>query len=401
MVRDEQERARGRARPQARHAVVEARREEREEEDRALHRRPGRVAWRAPAVRSPPLVPLLALSALPSLGGACGGAPPAPRGAGAREHLVFEDPCAPRASAVARAPFACAELVPSWNARAAPGAAWLVELSVADADERWSPWLVVGAFGLEGAALARLRAELPGRTRCALGRVEIDAFVGERPFDRARLRLAAAPGAALDASVALERVAFAFSARGAPLAGAADRGAPLALDVPFRSQRALAPALAPRACSPTALAMALAFHGVARPTEEVAAALFDPLHDVYGNWSRAVQVAGALGVPGRVERLEGWAAVRALLEAGRPIVASVRALPGELPEAPLGYPDGHLLVITGLDGRGGVLVNDPALPDEAGGRARVPCEALGRAWLERRRGTAYVLAPPAAPSVAR
>lgn len=352
-------------------------------------------------MRSPPLVPLLALSALPSLGGSCGGAPPAPRGAGAREHLVLQDPCAPRASAVARAPFACAELVPSWNARAAPGAAWLVELSVADVDERWSPWLVVGAFGLEGAALARLRAELPGRTRCALGRVEVDTFVGERAFDRARLRLCAAPGAALDASVSLERVAFAFSARGAPAAGAADRGAPVALDVPFRSQRGLAPPLAPRACSPTALAMALAYHGVLRPTEEVAAALHDPLHDVYGNWSRAVQAAGALGVPGRVERLESWAAVRAQLEAGRPIVASVRALPGELPGAAGGYPDGHLLVVTGLDGRGGVLVNDPALPDEASGRARVSCDALGRAWLERRRGTAYVLLPPAAACGAR
>lgn len=316
-----------------------------------------------------------------------------------RQLLVRQEGCAGLESAVARAPFACAELVASWNVRALPpGQPYLVELCVSDGPAGWSPWLVVGAFGLDPPRLEALRAELGARTRAPGGQVEIDTYVGERPFDRARLRVVPLGEGS---SLALERAAFAFSASApslTPVAGArwpapSPAGRSPAAAVPFRSQRWEAPALRARVCSPTALAMVLASRGIERPTAAVAARAWDPLYDLYGNWSRATQTAFECGAPAWVARFGDWAEVARALEGG-PLVASVRVLSGELPGGPFEASEGHLLVLVALAADGSVAVCDPAFPDEEHGRRHYSRAALERVWLERRRGTAYVIGAP-------
>ncbi|MGE3182339.1 MAG: N-acetylmuramoyl-L-alanine amidase-like domain-containing protein, partial [Phycisphaerae bacterium] len=53
------------------------------------------------------------------------------------------------------------------------------------------------------------------------------------------------------------------------------------LDVPFFSQRTEKPEIAGRICSPTSVAMVMAYHGVTKPVAEVAAAAYDQAHDIY------------------------------------------------------------------------------------------------------------------------
>jgi hypothetical protein len=133
---------------------------------------------------------------------------------------------------------------------------------------------------------------------------------------------------------------------------------------------------------------------VDRPTLEIARACYDARHDIYGNWSRAVQAAADYGIKGLVARFTEWAAVREFIERRIPIIASVRFAPGALPGAPLPGSEGHLIVVRGFDGRGHAVVNDPARRVAEGQRVpdpqRYPLEALGRAWFGGS-GVGYVL----------
>jgi len=296
---------------------------------------------------------------------------------------------------VVRAPFPCGELVASWNLDAPPGKAVVLELSVARGEGEWSPWLLVGSWGLDADEAEALRGELPRRSMCSMGRVDVDTFVASRPIDRARLR--ARPLHGSGAGVVLRRAAFCFTASsgGDPPGEPVPASVALQLDVPFRSQRREDPALASRVCSPTSLAMVLAFHGLRHATAQVAARARDPLHGIYGNWSRAVQVAYSFGLPGYVTRFADWGDVRRALADGTPLIASVRAGAGQLGGAPFEETEGHLIVIRGLDAGGDVLVCDPAAATESAGRTHYARADLERVWFQNRKGTAYVLGPTA------
>lgn len=141
--------------------------------------------------------------------------------------------------------------------------------------------------------------------------------------------------------------------------------------------------------------MALAFHGREVSVGEVASRAHDREFDLYGNWPRNVQAAWECGVPGFVTRFNAWGAVEEHLRRGEPIIASIRAPRGVLRDAPYGELDGgHLIVLTGFDGCGGVLVNDPAVGSEDAGRRVYAMADLTEAWMALGRGTAYVLSSP-------
>lgn len=277
------------------------------------------------------------------------------------------------------------ELLLSWNVDTPAGAGFVVEVAVGDG-HGWSPWLHIGDWG-------RLPADRERVTAFEGGAVEVDVLRTQRPFSflRYRIRAWGTPGGApidvhLLAITVTDTSRLASIQPGAPSRAA--RGAGLA--VPARSQRLEDPALAARLCSPTAVAMVLAHHGVDLPTARVAQLIYDEQHDLYGNWPRAVQAAFELGVPGTLVRLSSWRAVEHFLARGIPLVVSVRVQEGELRGAPYSATKGHLLVITGFDGEDGVRVNDPAAGtlDEV---IRVyHREDLERVWM-RRGGVAYAI----------
>jgi hypothetical protein len=122
----------------------------------------------------------------------------------------------------------------------------------------------------------------------------------------------------------------------------------------------------------------------------VAERAFDAAHDIYGNWPRNIQAAFSFGVPGYLTRIVSWSQAEDLIRAEQPIIASIRVEAGQLRGAPYKKTDGHLIVITGFDGRGGVYVNDPAVPDPKLANVVYARDELDVVWLQRG-GTAYIL----------
>ncbi|MCC6358382.1 MAG: C39 family peptidase [Phycisphaerales bacterium] len=291
------------------------------------------------------------------------------------------------------------ELVLSWNVATPSGAGFCVEARVGRrADGFWSPWLYFGDWG----------APPPSPEKCvkfAEGSINVDYFVSEQRFDRLQYRVRAAGIGS--GSLLLDRLAICAS----DTSGLPDSWRPpppvdlrprpdaarwqRRLDVPWRSQKTEKPEIAGRICSPTSVSMVLEYRGIRRSTADVAAACFDPAHDIYGNWPRNVQAAYDLGAPGYLARFSDWDAVRRLIAAGQPLIISIRVpAEGDLPGAPYKTTDGHLLVLVGFDGAGSAEVNDPAAVDATSGQVRYRMCDLEKVWMKNTGGLAYVIQPP-------
>ncbi|HUR29317.1 MAG TPA: C39 family peptidase [Planctomycetota bacterium] len=279
------------------------------------------------------------------------------------------------------------ECLVSWNARHSKSTGFGVEISVARAaNAEFSPWMWIGEWNV-----SERPAELVPSFEDA--RIDVDTFTSKTPWRALRLRVRARANGSAPLDFALDRLTCmptSRSARGAfgPPAAAVPR-----IAIPFRSQRAEDAALASRICSPTSLAMVLDAHGVHATTAEVARRAYDPFHDLYGNWNRAIQAAYSFGVPGRLERIANWRRAEELVRGGQPLILSIAAKAGELRGAPYAATQGHLLVLCGFDEKGDALVLDPAASDAQTGQATYAREDLETVWLKRG-GTTYVLGHP-------
>lgn len=302
--------------------------------------------------------------------------------------------------------FSFHEVLVSWNIDLPAGLTVHLQMRVGRHGEKeeWSDWLPIAEWGPGGATRT-------STTRFAEGTMDVDHFRSDEYFDelQVRYRLAGTLEQARDFRV--QRLDVTVSDRlrmpgsGAERAAPRDRATwnrvrpgaatlPRPLDVPYFSQRAESPEIAGRICSPTSLAMVMAYRGVRKPVAEVAAAAYDPAHDIYGNWPRNVQAAYGMGVPGYLTRIGDWQEVQGYLATGTPLIISIRfAREGALRGAPYGTTAGHLVVLTGLLDDGSVCVNDPAASDEAQGRTRYAREDLEEVWMCNTGGVAYVLLP--------
>ncbi|MFT5289533.1 MAG: hypothetical protein ACI8QS_001973 [Planctomycetota bacterium] len=287
------------------------------------------------------------------------------------------------------------QVLVSWNVDVMETSGVIFSLQVRRASGVLSPWLDIGDWGVVDPARSRV-------IDFADGRVDVDTLILNQasmaadPGLEVRVRMrSVGPDAAQ-----LAQLAVTFSDRYGRMTPAPDAerwempGESVArLSIPFRSQRATAPSLSARVCSPTSVNMLLASVGSSLPIERVAALAYDSHHDLYGVWPRSIQTAYALGLPGFLTRFEGWGPVHGLLELGVPIVISIKAAPGELANAPYDQTDGHLLVLAGVDEGGDLLVQDPAAVDIFSGVTTYSRLDLERCWLANG-GTAYVFVAP-------
>jgi len=278
------------------------------------------------------------------------------------------------------------ELLPSWNVAAPQGSSFRVDVRVGRrSEEHWSPWLLIGDWGTPVA---------PRYTRFEGGKVAVDVFESDEPWDRAQLRIEGTGGVG---ELRLHRASLAFTddralAARVTMARTEAWPAPVAVRVPVRSQRDEDAEIAGSVCSPTSVAMVMELNGVDVPTAQLAAEVRDPTHKIFGNWSRAVQGAFTHGVPGSLVRISSWDAVAEFLQRRMPLVASIKAGEGELAGAPYSKTAGHLLVVTGIGPAGQVMVNDPAARWPGDVRRVYRREDLERCWFESG-GIAYAFDP--------
>lgn len=326
------------------------------------------------------LIAALALCTIALAGAGCAG----PGDAHRHERVVFApDARAPVGSAsLAAAPFD--EALLSWDVRLDDGVGARLEARVRQ-DGRWSRWMTVAARGggdvFDAGPLRRDGAAW----------VDIDVVMCDTPCDAIEWRVeAAGPGGGIGGA-AVRSVWLTATGVGAagPYEPEPDPPA-FAHEVPHKAQRDGGEELAGRLCSPTAVAMVLAAAGLEVGVVEMAALVHDAEFDIYGNWVNNTLAASELGVPMHVTRIGSWAEAEAFMRRG-PIVISLPPFDErELDGAGYSSRSGHLIVLRGFDGRGGVLVRDPAHADP-GEAARVyRRDQLTRLWLLRNKGTAYV-----------
>ena len=282
------------------------------------------------------------------------------------------------------------ECLVSWNARHSRATGFAVEIAVArKVTGEFSPWMWIGEWNV---------SERPANLNlaCEDSKIDVDTFKSSSTWRvlRARVRVRANDPAQMRFALdklsivpTLEKRSTEQDPRKARKYDAHKR-----LDVPFRSQRAEAAEISGRICSPTSLAMLLSYRGIDASTAEVARRAYDPFHDIYGNWNRAIQAANSFGVPGHLERIASWGRAEQCIADGQPLILSIAAKAGELHNAPYATTSGHLLVLCGFDAQGNALVNDPAAATLELGTLSYTRADLETVWMARG-GTTYVLKP--------
>jgi len=314
------------------------------------------------------------------------------------------------------------ELVVSWNLHAA--AELRIEAQVQTAG-RWGRWWDLGHWSeiassapASGTTAATVSTSNPPRRTSVRGQrddsgsVDTDTLMVPKGGQAVRLRVRFSDPTHTPA--VLKRMDLAFwspdsapakspeaPAQTAPAAArpSSERAHPPAiLEVPLKSQ-ADYPEGVTQWCSPTSLAMLMAFWGrqTARPewdldVRTVAAGVHDPGWPGTGNWAFNVAYAGSRpGLQAAAVRLGGIADLQALLDSGIPVATSVSYAVlkgGAKPEKG----DGHLIVVCGFSGST-VTVNDPGVRLSRV-RRQFPLSAFQAAWSASHQ-TAYVVWPEA------
>jgi len=280
------------------------------------------------------------------------------------------------------------EFVPSWNGSVPANCGVRLELRTARRGD-WSPWLYFGSWGRV--------PQIEKTTSFDDGEVFIDNLILHRSATAVQIR-ALLFSYEMDNRVSpqIRRIALSYSGYAPQMAERDLASIKLEksqwasdLKVPFRTQKDAPPALANQICSPTSVSMVMQYWGVNRPTVENALAIYDSEYDLFGNWARAVQRAGELGLDGWLQRFRHWEQVKEQIARGQPVIASIAFRKGEFDSAVISRTNGHLIVIRGFTENGDVIVNDPANREKGEG-AVYKADELARAWFGHG-GVGYVI----------
>ena len=295
------------------------------------------------------------------------------------------------------------ELVVSWNA-ACPSASGLKIEVRASGASGISPFLLYGWWAERTNRYPRASGH--GQSN-SLAEVKTDILKCREPMRRAQVRLTFCAG---DAGVLPSLKFLGFSAldsRQIPV----DRPPNQAvwgktLEVPERSQ--VGHAGANGWCSPTSVAMVLAFWGqqLHRPdldhaVPDVARGVFDPHLPGTGNWPFNTAYAGHFaGMRAYATRLGGLRDLENWIAAGIPVVASVSF--DFLNGRAVDEGTGHLIVIIGFTADGQVVINDPWPNPRKGFKHRqvFSRQSVQKAW-DRSHRTVYLIYPEAWPLPSR
>jgi hypothetical protein len=298
--------------------------------------------------------------------------------------------------------FSFAEAIASWNADTPPGT-WLeTRLRARLGGERWTGWYSLGVWAAHDATVVRHSVDRQADADADVATdtlVLADRAAGADAF-QLQLRLFSADGAAVP-GVAGAAVALSTPPAwtGAPAGGPERWGR--VLGVPTCSQMVY-PDGGEVWCSPTSVAMVLAYWGVGASACEpgvraVVAGVYDWVYRGHGNWPFNTAYAATHGMEGYVARFTSLAQAEEWIAADVPVVISFAWKPGELANAPLASAGGHISVLVGFDGAGNPVVNDTAGPSDRAVQRTYRRGQLEALWLGHSGGTVYLIHPPGWP----
>lgn len=166
------------------------------------------------------------------------------------------------------------------------------------------------------------------------------------------------------------------------------------LAVPYYTQRGMPEGLSGNCCSPTSVTMVLNYHNKNVELIPFCHEVFDPYHEMYGNWPYNVQAAYLMGLEKTwVEIHSGFDELYREVSAGKPVVISIAYGYDELPNSPIHATEaGHIIAVVGFDGPDTVICNDPAGHNAGDGIIRYPRKELEAVWIGHG-GVAYHLWP--------
>jgi len=305
--------------------------------------------------------------------------------------------------------FGATAIIPSWEATTPGRTLVRVELRAQDAAGRTGTWDTVADW-------ARTNRPVPRTTYSGqaddLGRVSADTWFATSTVTAYQVRVTLMRPQGSSKAVSLERVGAVASAdasapRATSLPGPA---AGTVLPVPTYSQMVHSghyPAWGGGGeawCSPTSLAMVLAYHGISPAPTGITAGHADAVVDhtakmVYdngyrgtGNWAFNTAYAATLaGGDSYVTRMRDLREAEDHIVAGVPLIVSIAFGRNQLTGAPISASNGHLLVVVGFEADGDVVVNDPAGATNAEVRRVYDRAQFERIWIAASGGTAYVV----------
>lgn len=253
------------------------------------------------------------------------------------------------------------KMVASWNAYTKEDT--FIELWVRiKKNQAYSSWFSYGKWSDKGRNTGSFANQ-----RDDLARLNLDVLsVLKSPATCIQFKVLLSRKKASSPSPLLRRIALSFYPEEAeeitPLLG--ENNAPLL--VPPIAQLPVAD-IGNRICSPTSLAMVMAYYGHSQDLAQTCAGVLDHGTGIYGNWSYGVAYAGERGFRAFVS-YASIPLLKAYLQKGIPLIASIKTVAKEeLTPSEMPYPGGHLLVITGFFNEGNeekIQVNDPATWNE-------------------------------------
>jgi len=255
--------------------------------------------------------------------------------------------------------------VVSLNTRAERGR---VDLTIYRADGQVSRWLPYIEFSPDG------RRSLCGGDEVA--RIATDIVESPLPMVAIEVR----SDAALDA-IAISTPMHRRSSEPATVR--------TALDVPALSQFLVAHPEERGWCSPTSLAMLLAYWGKPHDIAHIVRGVYDERYGGTGNWVFNMVFASRFGLRAALTHLAGLDHAAGFIAAGIPLALSFSWKGADLPGAPLDHSDGHLAVLRGFTRYGHPQFNDPAQVDIVTTYDR---KALERVW-QAHGGAAFATVP--------
>lgn len=260
---------------------------------------------------------------------------------------------------------AATSAVVSWNTSADTGH---LELTVYRADGQVSGWLPYVAFS-PGA-----RRSFSGRDDVA--RITTDIVESTVPMVAIEVR----------SDVPLDALAVSTPVHRRSSEPATVR---TALDVPALSQYLVTHPEERGWCTPTSLAMLLAYWGKPHDIAHIVRNVYDDGYGGTGNWTFNLAYAARFGLRAVLTHLAGLDHAAGFIAAGIPLALSFSWASGDLPGAPLDHSDGHLAVLRGFTRHGHPQLNDPAQADIVTTYDR---KALERVW-QAHGGAAFAAVP--------